>query len=523
MLRRLLQWFLHGGKGRRPPRRPAQQPSSTEVYHCNNDLCPHSYKAILPGDLVFGCLLCDRPARYGDLQDETKKQFTPQVLNSVWDGRVLCPTHRLALVPRCPACGAPIDRDGATPPIGIWGASFSGKTVYCAALLMEIERSLFRDTCISVQRMFDLRDYRRRVVDPLRNRGIVPDKTQPGEHHSMILKLQRDGLLRRKVTLTDMAGETYTNWFATGNQSLDNNARREQMFRTRNAIFLVSPESSGALGAAARRDVYPALSEVLTTLEDQGAVAAYGQKEMQRLLVHIEDKLNAFNFPMPDPAGGSYHRLSEELTRLTGRPADDPLAAQINSSLETVADKVAQIPGMEQQVDELSQFLSNWGFPRFDGKLDLRLAITVAKADLLPDIGLGYREIMRGLGPGSSREQWRDAIQRCSDISRSLLLRRGEQQFVEKAERNFHEIGIFFVSSLGRDTEAFVEADAAAAMSGSGSVLRGYGAVATAPVGGLAGRRWNLNKRARPGFDGTRQPDPQNVLLPLLWILMGEA
>ena len=138
------------------------------------------------------------------------------------------------------------------------------------------------------------------------------------------------------------------------------------------------------------------------------------------------------------------------------------------------------------------------------GKADVRVAIAVTKADLLPFAD--RRDLRVELGPDSSRKEWRRAVRDVSRASRQLLLDLGERAFVTAAESEFREVGFFFVSSLGRDVEVLVEL--MPNPSAPSEVDR------SVPV---------LKKRISLSRDGTRQPNPQNVLLPLFWILLGQA
>lgn len=493
--------------------------SSPDIFIGTNDRCTCSRQGLPADRLAYGCLRCQPPTRYADLPDKLRSLIPIHDLPVLWTHPVLCPEHHLPLIPRCGECGSTIDQYGATPPVGIWGLSAAGKSVYCAALYLEIERRLHEWTGIRKRFVSDPADLQV-VVRALEDRGILPGKTQWDGQRSLVMVLSGAGWPSRKLTLTDCAGELYTGLFPSGDDG-HGDVRREIILRTRSAILLATPEACVGLGATARRDLFPAIQRTIDVLGEGGLLAQFGRADMERLVGRVEDALARHQYPIQ--GGRSFVDLGTALASLVGRPPDEALVTRLDEELSKVAARTGP-PTLAHQIDSLIAFLSGWGYPRVAGKLALRLAITVAKSDLLNGACGRYDDALAGLGPANTRPEWERALQRVSANSKATMLAHGETDVVMNAEMNFADVGFFFVSSLGRDTETFVQDNPDARrprVHGSHEVYAGT--PASAPADGSAARTaWRLGKRLRPGREGTRQPRPQHVLLPLLWLLARE-
>jgi len=507
---------------------------SPKVYFCNNDLQVHSLQGQRAIDLRYGCFSCKNPSRYADLPKEIREQIPIDDLSRLRDAPVLCGEHVLGIKAVCSQCPLTIDEDGDTPPVGIWGFSSAGKTVFCAALLIEIQRWLNNWTGIAKHFLFNRNDYEEQVVKPLVSRGRVPEKTREEEHRRLCVKLSRSGWFRWKITLNDMAGDTFRLGFyqesLAENRAEGPNPMLEHMFRAREAIFLVAPEAFSGFGVSAQPDNFAAVNQVFEAMDSHGRLASLGQDKMKVLQSRVEETLTTFKFPIPGWGDSPYLKLAQALSALVPGGREDALVGRLVRGLTTVAvqEKVLDI---EHQLDGLITFLDAEGrVPKVNGKLDLRIAITVCKSDLLPDKPHGYDEILAGLNATNSKKEFQAAIQRVSAASRKFLIEHNEGQFIKKAEENFRDVGFFFISSLGRETENYLEFEqdevASSVRATTGGPMTQFGhqsmAAQASETQQPSPRRqggWKLWKRVRMGVGGTRQPDPQHVLLPLLWIL----
>jgi hypothetical protein len=110
-------------------------------------------------------------------------------------------------------------------------------------------------------------------------------------------------------------------------------------------------------------------------------------------------------------------------------------------------------------------------------------------------------------------------MKRTSAAVRQVLIDFGEEQFVKYAEDNFREVGFFLISSLGRDTEPFLDWGRKASQQAQGESFSALGGSTVIKASPKATPQWELGKRVRIGQSGHRRPEPQNVLWPLLWML----
>jgi len=105
-----------------------------------------------------------------------------------------------------------------------------------------------------------------------------------------------------------------------------------------------------------------------------------------------------------------------------------------------------------------------------------------------------------------------------------LGLNQGE--FVEWVEAHFAQVGFFFVSSIGKQTEIVVQAEQDRLdQAPSQQPLQQPGGFGKAPASLTSGPparplSYRLVPKVSMGKDKTRQPEPHGVLFPLLWLLM---
>jgi hypothetical protein len=388
-------------------------------------------------------------------------------------------------------------------------------------MVEELEKRLFRMCGVNPRFGMDLRGYRREVVTPLWKIGMVPGKTQVGEHRGIVILLKSPLMVPRKLKMTDMDGAYYTEFFVSGGIQPEINTFTRLIHHTREAIFFISPEQAGAVGATAPPELFAVVSAVVEDWQKpKNLLAQRSLDGMQLLLRGMELKLRERLFPVPDEINQGYDALASDLLSLVG--SNDPqrrsrtakLLARVAESMKDTMPMGAQLIGLENQ-------LRAWRFPRTsDGKLDLRLALTVTKADLIMkrDPVLADAGDMNPMANvSSSPAQWRQAVRASSDKARAVLLHY-DPQVVSLAEGAFREVGYFFASALGRDTELLaVQERSANRVDDSELDDSELDEVRT----NKSELKFQVRKRLPFGTDGTRHPGPIGVLNPLLWILMG--
>ncbi len=548
------------------PQPQTPQPPVARFFRCDNEA------NIGPGDdlgwlkclspipmnkMLYGCYLCDNPklTLYDELPHETRTRF-PANLSAIWSTPVPCHDHpNLYLLPHCPTCKVIIDRDGWSPPIGIWGASKAGKTVYCASLMVEIDSHLYDWTGMTAIHFHNERKYKEEVGDKFKINGIIPGKTKPDDRRTLVLKLRGDGWRNRKLALTDLAGETYEDWLSLGDEDAKLRARRALILDTKESIFIADPEASPGLRSMVRRDLYPALQEIGLVYTQFKLLDHYEHYQKQILLSRMKHALSTHNYPVandPDPllSSGSAYTIAEQMNhQVDGDPIgtllkkfeyhpygslavelallvhDTPhesLVSKIAERLNFASIKMNAVPDLKSQIGGLAEFISRCGVDRVgeDKKLDRRLAIAVSKADLIPDVLKEYKRFpLNDPDFRPSKVEWREILSKISGISKQILIDFGERQFVELAEKKFRDVGFFFVSSCGRETEEFVKQEATAAPIPQATMYTSLGQEQQAAPARTDLNLLPLDKILTRGPRGGRQPDPQHVLLPLLWIL----
>ncbi len=149
---------------------------------------------------------------------------------------------------------------------------------------------------------------------------------------------------------------------------------------------------------------------------------------------------------------------------------------------------------------------------------------------MLNDRPLDFDEVLtkyglptNGAPSPAPRERWRRALREISSRSERALIDLGEGEFVAWLRRHFSEVGIFFISSLGRATEPFATRVRQRSMH---QPMQGQAAALPTAWSNAADEPeepqwvWGLDKRMTLDPEvGSRAPAPKNVLLPLLWLL----
>jgi hypothetical protein len=385
-------------------------------------------------------------------------------------------------------------------------------------MVKELEQRLFKMCGINPRFGMDLRGYRRQVVNPLWDRGMVPAKTQPGEHSGIVILLKKGQGAARKFKMTDMDGAYYTEFFTSGGAKSDDQEFTQMIHYTREAMFLISPDQAGAVGAGAQSDLYPIVSELVDRWDGLGLLGGVDVEGLQRLIDAVTEKLRVHQYPSDDGVHSGYEALARDLLSLRNR-SDRKAIDATNTVLQKVANATTgdHVLSMEDQLSGLETQLRNWSFPETDGKLNLRLALTITKADLL----IGQTRLLTNPGDFTpivsnpqNRNEWRTAVRAASYKARAILMEH-HPGVVTLAEESFRDVGYFFASALGRDTQLVAaerarkshEEDMDTEAGGGNSNNEG---------------RFEARKRIPIGVDGTRRPNPFGVLNPLLWLLMGE-
>lgn len=508
-----LREIIDAWLGSPPPRSPERR-----LYYCYQNDCLDQPRPLQ--EMEFGCCKCESPRPLYDKLSQELLLRLPSDLGSLWSAQIKCPKHyAYNVIAFCPECQSPIFEHAYDPPIGIWGAGNAGKTVFCAVLAREIQTSLHSLTGLGNQFLIDRNGYNQEVVDKLYREGLLPAKTHFERHRKLVLRLHGENWLDRVLTLTDMAGEIYTERSEDLINPGQELARRQRtMLLVRDAIFLLDPENSRQLGATAALDYFSVLSDLLAAIQTRDVLLE--RHTAQVFVRRCQEILSRSQFPHNPGPNPKFSLLAREIAGLVRRETDTPaLTASIQDLLQRWS------PLLEADSHDPMAVLETIGnYVQLQGGAQLRhrrLAVVVTKADILKGIGVAdihqrYSEILNRSGARrqSMAQHWKEALEEISQISRDTLARSGMKTFVDQVTKQYLEVGFFFVSSLGRETEPFVQEGTVYLRSGS-TLRAGMDQAAPEVV-----RGWVLNKRVRSdSLKGSRSPDPRFVLLPVLWLL----
>jgi hypothetical protein len=489
--------------------------------------------------MTFGCDNCKTPTLYEGLPQAVKEQLPPRArLHELWSHspRPRC-EHSLPIFPKCPYCQEAIDRKNFGAPIPLLAGSLAGKTVYSAALAIALNREN-RLSALGA-RVAPNSKYAHEILNPL-SRGIIPAKTQKdGQRRIRIHLGGTPPWPSRLMTISDAAGEIYEK---SDPEAHDLDVKIKSMLIFSNAsLYLLNPQVSG-YGDGRRLapvDVYGVLKELVQVLIPSRALENMRASAVNDVLKSVEDELHKRGYPAPlgDGSLNDYGPLANLLlVRIHNHCGAlsnvDKLRQDIASMLKRYAAAAENQPSYQDVLQSLHQYIALRADHMIaDNKVDHRLALVISKFDLLESAlssskALGFESLdnlLPQLPPNASPAVWKEMLivysKRCERILRDL----GEDNFMNWARAAFREVGVFFVSSLGRRVECFVEeADTTEDLGSTDQEWTAIGPSAN-HVPKLVTSRWNLKKRIIEGPDGTRQPTPKGVELPLMWLMLGEG
>lgn len=521
------------------PRRPPRSRPRVDEYYCHNDAidCLGAFRR---DELLFGCYRCREidhtAATYDELSPDMQAALgTKAELDSLWDRAAppRCPQHAgLSISAACPRCGGAISRSNEAPPSTIFGGANSGKSVFCAVLVKELDR-LYEATGVATAARHDA-DYLSQVVQPLFDQGVLPNKTavDASAHRRVVIRAGGADWPQRRYVITDMAGEIWE----PAAQKLGADyvkVARGTILYSHDSIFVVDPSKAtrGVLNARVPPDLFGVLSGLLGVLQSTSLLHGRQAAELTDLFRRITRILRSEHYPRGSNPQ-SRTRLARRVlmvvmqaTRPMSEAQQEALVGQIEATLESHAGVVVAQAGFAGEIRELVQFLKDHNYQRTpDGRLDHRLAVVISKADLVPDAPLVELSEL-GAHARSTREQWYAALCGVSDRARAKLEEMGEGQFVASLEAEFTEVGFFFVSSLAADTEVVVRpAPSSGGYEAELGDYRGAGFLGMAsadPQPARPSAEWVLDKVVTLGEAGVRTPEPRGILLPLLWQLAG--
>lgn len=508
-----------------PPDPPPASPPTPPLFQCigapSQCLFPRRLQ-----EMLFACARC---AAGGDFREWNDLTAVEQPALGAFPGgvRPACGKHSLSIVPHCPVCHQVIHVDAHGPPTGIWAGASAGKTVYCAVASALMQRDLFRLTGMHRIDLSQDPRYQQDVVNPLMLSGILPHKTKEGEQRKLVMHLQGGGWRQRTVTVTDLAGEVWdgATQFTTGYKA----DARASAIHTRDSLFLLNPHATGGggpFGARVAPDLSGPLSRILEDVHQAGMTVGSSRNDIEALVRRLESLLAQRQFPavVRYDLGAALALADEVLFAVRAtlpRPAPTGLAEQLASSMSVAAQALTNMPTFKDTLGQLVIYLRDQNYPKTrEGKLAHRLAVVVSKADLA-----GLRGPSPSHQPGPAPSQWQHWISALSAANRAWLVNElGVREFVEYAEASFEQVGWFFTSSLGRDTELVVDPNPDAAAAAALGVAANYqprGGAQLAPAGGTLAASacpWRINRRLRCGDNGTRTPQPTGVLEPFLWL-----
>ena len=589
ILRDLLQWLLDRLQGEPTlaiettreagpvaapvvTRPPAVPPPRGDAYYCYSPGCREQDPRPL-AQMVWGCRACDLAA----CQPHTEINAVAVLrdLAQAFKTRIDCanPRHKdFAVGPRCPSCGTPVRRYWNNPAVCITGAPGSGKTINMGVIAGEQLDGRDRIGGMTghiVVPQADTNQFVTDVVRPLYLDGTLAALTDIGQHDSMLLHFQHPaGGLGRMVPLRDMAGEVWERGVVKAEGEMFEHLT--QVARARETILVLNPQGGQGLGKRADPDLTVAVRDLfqlytsrpelmerptvealdgrvrgwLASLRDQGFPGQTHKWARAERHAHTAEAI--VELDLTACGRGSRHRFSAwdslgaRKCRRCGRGfaelvearfGDVPAVEMVRSTLARSHEAMLQTAPLVTQVALFADFLEHEvKVDTKNGKVLHRLALTLAKADLLRDYDRkAARSVLEQMGarPGAPLARWREGIRAVSAHNRDYLLQR-EPQLVQLAEARFAEVGFFVVSSLGRGVSWHVHGTTHSMTEPNlvpeeddGLIDLDFGLDEEAPVEGV---QFELEQRV--AYDTTMQehaPRPLNVMHPLIWILTESA
>jgi len=437
---------------------------------------------------------------------------------------VKCPVHHQPLIPHCPDCGRPILQDATGRPIRLVGGAHSGKTVYSAVLAYELERlsQRFSEATGIYMPRINADAYLKKTVRPLYEQGVLPTKTS--ESHKIVhRRLPSDGRPAEMITLHDMAGE---------------DAPTTPIgYHSNKTLFLINPQATSTptgvspFGPLVRGHAFLAIEKLVERLIGMAWLDEAKEPAVQSLCNQAAVALRNQNWPNC-PRWGNLADLLLEIARTAlERPASAEAADRrvLAAELESTSNGLRDMPDFMSQFQAWAGAMRTTRAPVIDGRLaGHRLALVFSKADLLGDSEIWAANLeatfrISNVADAKSARTLGDALRKMSSGAENLLLELRLNDLVASVKRQVSEVGFFFVSSLGRDTEIKVTRRAPVAAQAAPGGGHQIGGATAAPAARVANTpRWELTEvLSLNPRDGTRAPTPRGVINPLLWLLLG--
>jgi len=432
--------------------------------------------------------------------------------------------HGLRAVARCPSCGKVLDLEDGASPIALVANVNAGKSVYSAVCASELRRrdsgGLFARTGLSCfPRGSAHRLYEAEVVNRLMERGELPRKTWLSEYHKAVYRLEDlsgGGWASRSIVLTDVAGEVYDEAVTPAVTALGT-----ILLWARGVILLVDPCNSGAAGGMGGRQAPDLLDEanrlVTEIVLPTGEIEPPNTGRVLGLLETVSRVLRDVQWPHAEVDAAASH-VAAALVSVGITPGIS--AEHIASVLESTRRDRRRLLTNGELASWLGHHIQTHGnVERTNGRLPYTIAVAVTKSELVEsELGPRWRHPI-DLGARAGASDWARELGQLSAWSKTRLTSMGlvEREFVETLDEHFANVGYFFVSSLGRNTEFQVR------RGGTQTVVDAYDAdtergAAPSSTSGAA-PWWVASRVVTEGDDGSRCPRPVGVLHPLLWLL----
>jgi hypothetical protein len=349
----------------------------------------------------------------------------------------------------------------------------------------------------------------------------LPRKTWLDEYHKAVYQiedLRGAGWASRSVMFTDVAGEVYDEDVTPAITAL-----RTILLWSRELVLLIDPGNSGAAGGMGGRQAPDLLEDAQRVVAEvvlpSGQIDAPDTGRVEAAIEAVSRALRDAQWPSADVEDAADRVAMALACAGLGRDATVP---RIASVLEAVDPNRTRTLTNSEIASWLIQHIQvNADVTRVGGKLPYRVAVTVSKSELLErELGPAWREPIRPAGRAGAPE-WARELNRVSAWSKERLMGIGaiERELVAALEEHFADVGFFFVSSLGRDTDILVRSRRVQPVV---STHEGYagGRPATPSIGGSSAAPWWVtSKILAEGEDRSRCPSPVGVLNPLLWLL----
>ncbi|MGA1867468.1 MAG: hypothetical protein ACMUJM_02860 [bacterium] len=491
------------------------------LYFCKSQHC------LLGRPLSIMKFRCSHPACVPRDREYFKNIF-PHDINEFFEHKFRCKEHYLPIVPRCPICDKIIGQNDTGRPTGLWAGRNAGKTVYSTALAYEINNHLYSLTKILSRPLYDNGEFYRKNVIPLFEKGMLPQKTNEGEHTKIAYLLKGSGTwASRVITLTDIAGEMYER---------DKDKPSEEiltLMNSRDSIFLINPQAVGVnttLGGAVDAEKSGALKIILHLLSERKLLEQVTEPTVSLMIKNWAAVMNNRGFPAcQDKIDALSTDLYHEIRAYINRHVPSNIIVDITKKLKDFANAYISQPTFQELYYGVVEFLKDNRYPTKDKKLDHKLAVVMTKADMIPDCEIEGNVPHNGNHKRKNNKGflWYRELQALSNRYRKKLIELGEEKLVKDIESNFTQVGYFFVSSTGRGVDiAAKKISSPSPYEGNGSSHvpihhpLGQGGGGTTSFTPKNFTTWELKPMVSKAQDGSHTPEPNGVLLPILWLLL---